>query len=34
LRDWATHGDLAAALERAVLRLRVLLEIAMSLVDD
>ena len=34
LGDWATHGDLAAAMDRAALRARILLEIAMALSDD
>lgn len=34
LGDWATHGDLSAALERAAWRARILLEIAASLADD
>ena len=34
LGDWATHGDLAAALDRAALRLRILLELAMALSDE
>ena len=34
LGDWATHGDLSDALDRAALRARILLEIAMALSDD
>ena len=34
LGDWATHGDLSDALNRAALRARILLEIAMALSDD
>lgn len=34
LGDWATHGDLSAAMDRAALRARILLEIAMALSDD
>ena len=34
LGDWSVYGDLPAALDRAMLRLRILLEIAAALADD
>ena len=33
LGDWATHGDFAGAMDRAALRLHVLMEIAATLGD-
>ena len=34
LGDWATYGDLGAAVDRAWLRLRILLEIAAAIADS
>ncbi|MEM8536912.1 MAG: hypothetical protein AAGF56_03530 [Pseudomonadota bacterium] len=34
LGDWATYGDLEAAMERGFVRLRVLLEILAALAED
>ncbi|MEO1640715.1 MAG: hypothetical protein AAFU41_15850 [Pseudomonadota bacterium] len=34
LGDWATYGDLDAAIDRGLIRLRILLEILAALADD